>query len=109
MEAFDTEQVQWHEIWNRDSDSDGSTWRTRASDALSPDATEVLTVFAQITPAGKRVVAREFRVRLDTDRVLGYNTIDAVKVHGLDAGGKPLSEYVIPNSLIARCSQLAVD
>ena len=60
---------------------------------LAAGGGQVLTAFAQLTT--KRVVAKLFKVTLRTDGtdVVGYNTIDAVKVYGMDAAGKPLTEY----------------
>ncbi|QDZ18280.1 hypothetical protein A3770_01p07980 [Chloropicon primus] len=82
VEAFDLDQVQWTEVWSS-SDADASK--------VSADG-RVLTVFAQLKT--KRVPAKEYRVTLDTSKVVGYNTIDAVRVYGLGGSdGKPLAEY----------------
>ena len=87
VEAFDTEQVRWVEIWNR-NDHAASASRERTDPNTNA---RILTVLAQFRL--KFVLAKQFKLHLDTSLVVGYNTIDAVKVYGLEENGKPLSEY----------------
>ena len=81
VEAFDVDRAAWVEIWSAATDPAGS----------SKVDGRVLTVYAQVR-AG-RVVASRFKVTLDTSAVVGYNTIDGVRVHGLGRDGKALSEH----------------
>ena len=82
VEAFDTDQVAYTDIWTKAAND-------ASSSTVSADG-KVLTLYAQLTT--KRVVAKKFKITLDTTLVVGYNTIDAVKVHGLGKDGKELSE-----------------
>ena len=81
VEAFDVDRAAWVEIWSAATDPAGS----------SKVDGRVLTVYAQVR-AG-RVVASRFKVTLDTSAVVGYNTIDGVRVHGLGRDGKALSDH----------------